>query len=77
MSFENRGKACEAQVDFTTRSGTVRRMDWGSLEKTQFQTTISMERCNQLLIRLCGCSIFFNRNMWFRVVEIKTKQGFQ
>jgi hypothetical protein len=29
MSFENRGKACETQVVSTTRSGTMRRMDWG------------------------------------------------
>ncbi len=32
-SFDNKGKACGAQVVSTTRSGTVRCMDWGFLEK--------------------------------------------
>jgi hypothetical protein len=36
MSFENKGKACEAHVIFTTRSGTTGCMEWGSLEKTKF-----------------------------------------
>jgi hypothetical protein len=34
MSFENRRKACGAQVISTTRSGMVGCMDWGSSEKT-------------------------------------------
>jgi len=33
MNFENKRKACGAQVVSTTRSGMVGHMDWGSLEK--------------------------------------------
>ncbi len=35
MSFENGGKACEARVISTTKSGMVKHMDWGFLEKAQ------------------------------------------
>jgi hypothetical protein len=44
IGFENKGKAYKAQVVFTTRSGTAGRMDWGFLEKAQFQMTISTKR---------------------------------
>jgi hypothetical protein len=33
------------------------------------------ERCSQLFIHMSGCNIFFNRNLRFRVIKIKTEQG--
>jgi hypothetical protein len=44
MNFDNREKVCGALVVYITRSGTMGRMDLGSLEKAQFQMTISTER---------------------------------
>jgi hypothetical protein len=31
------------------------------------------KRYSRLLIRMSGCNILFNRNLWFRVIEIKRK----
>jgi hypothetical protein len=33
------------------------------------------KRCNRILTEISGCNIFLNHNMWFKVVEIKMKQG--
>jgi hypothetical protein len=32
-------------------------------------------KCKQLFIRMSRCNILLNRNLWFRVVDIKMEQG--
>jgi len=33
------------------------------------------KRYYQIFTQMSGCNIFFNRNLWFRVAEIKMEQG--
>jgi hypothetical protein len=33
------------------------------------------KRCSQTLTQMSGCNMLLSRNMWFRVVGIKMKQG--
>jgi hypothetical protein len=32
---------------------------------------LHIERCSRIFTQMSGCSVFFSRNMWFEVVEIK------
>jgi hypothetical protein len=61
----------------TTISGMTRHMDWGVFKKSTVPNDdLHTQRCSRLFIQMNGCNIFLNYNLWFRVVKIKTKQGF-
>jgi hypothetical protein len=44
-------------------------------EETITKDNIHEERCSRLLIQLSGCNMLLNYNLWFKGVEIKTKEG--
>jgi hypothetical protein len=42
-------------------------------EGTIIDDNLHIEKCSWLLTRMNGCNIFFNRNLWIRIIEIKTE----
>jgi hypothetical protein len=77
-SSENKKKTCKAQVVSTTI------LKWYGVkcglgifkEGTIIDDDLHKERCSQLLTQMSGCNILLSCNLWFKVEEIKTKQGF-
>jgi hypothetical protein len=76
MSFENKGRACGAHVISTTRKWYNMMYGLGVFrEGIILDEYIHGEICSQLFIQMNGCNILFSHNLWFKVIEIKTKQG--
>ncbi len=46
----------------------------GFLKRHNYIWRFPWKRCNWILTQMNGCSVLLSRNMWFRVLEIKTKQ---
>jgi len=44
-------------------------------EGTIIDDNFHEKKCSQMLTQMNGCNIFFSRNLWFRVEEIKMEQG--